>query len=53
MHVREGHHATRCCDPHDHAIPIDHSDHEDHDPARERMKGVVCREQLYVATSLY
>jgi hypothetical protein len=41
MDVREGHHATGCRDPHDYAIPIYHPDHEDHDPARERVKGGV------------
>jgi hypothetical protein len=41
MDVREGHHATGCRAPRDHAIPIDHPYHEDHDPARERMKGGV------------
>jgi hypothetical protein len=41
MDVREGHHATGCRAPHDHAVPIDHPYHEDHDPARERMKGWV------------
>jgi hypothetical protein len=41
MDVREGHHATGCRASHDHAIPIDHPYHEDHDPARERMKGGV------------
>jgi hypothetical protein len=41
MDIREGHYATGCRAPHDHAIPIDHPYHEDHDPARERMKGGV------------
>jgi hypothetical protein len=27
--------------PHGHMIPIDHPDHEDHDPAREVIKGGV------------
>jgi hypothetical protein len=41
MDVRHGHHATGCCAPHGYLIPIDHPDHEDHDPARERRKGGV------------
>jgi hypothetical protein len=38
MDAREGHHATRSRDLHG---PIDHPDHEDHDPGREVMKGGV------------
>jgi hypothetical protein len=41
MDVREGHHATGCRVLHGHVIPIDHPDHENHDPARERRKGGV------------
>jgi hypothetical protein len=40
---------TGCRAPHDHAIPIDHPYREDHDPARERMKGGVRTGGIVVA----
>jgi hypothetical protein len=41
MDAREGHHVAGFRDPHGRVLPIDHPDHEDHDPGREMMKGGV------------
>jgi hypothetical protein len=41
MDAREGPHVAGFRDSHGRVLPIDHPDHEDHDPGREMMKGGV------------